>query len=77
MGAKTSVAESGLTLRSFAVSTTPLCEKKVINLRNEFLVNWMFCPLIVEMSEVKIKNGYFYDLTIIYLRNPSQIDYIE
>ena len=24
-------------------------------LRNEFLVNWMFCPLIFEMSEVKIK----------------------
>ena len=50
VGAKTSVAESGLTLRSFAVE---VCKDTA--LRNEFLVNWMFCPLMVEMSEVKIK----------------------
>ena len=60
MGAKTSVAESGLTLRSFAV-----LPPQGSNLRNEFLVNWMFCPLMVlRMSEIKIKKGGFVFLAL-------------
>ncbi len=56
MGAKTSVAESGLTLRSVRGSADLSLEEKKPALRSEFLVNWMYCPLMVEMSEVKIKS---------------------
>ena len=66
VGAKTSVAESGLTLRSFAVSTTPLLWKRRYNKFTE----WVSGQLDVlsthgfRMSEIKIKNCFG------FVRNP-------